>query len=130
MQLLKPAKTVTMRSYLILLFALFLSPLVYSAEPTRPNIVFILADDLGWNDLACYGRAEHHTPNLDRLAREGLRFTCAYAAQPICSPSRAAILTGKTPARLHLTTYLPGRPDCISCLLYTSDAADERSSVD
>ena len=85
------------------------------AEPgARPNIVFILADDLGINDLHCYGRLDHHTPNLDRLAEQGLRFTTAYCAQPICSPSRAAILTGKTPARLRLTTYLPGRPDCVS----------------
>lgn len=82
--------------------------------PSRPNIVFILADDLGINDLACYGRKEHRTPNLDRLAGQGTRFTSAYCAQSICSPSRAAILTGKTPARLHLTTYLPGRPDCSS----------------
>src|SRR6185503_935955 len=72
------------------------------------------ADDLGINDLHCYGRAEHHTPNLDQLAREGMQFTTAYCAQPICSPSRAAILTGKAPARLHLTTYLPGRPDAPS----------------
>ena len=79
-----------------------------------PNIVFILCDDLGINDLHVYGRADHHTPNLDRLAAQGLRFTSAYCAQPICSPSRAAILTGKTPARLHLTTFLPGRPDCVS----------------
>jgi arylsulfatase A len=79
-----------------------------------PNIVFILADDLGINDLACYGRKEHHTPNLDRLARQGARFTQAYCGQPICSPSRAAILTGKSPARLHLTTYLPGRADAPS----------------
>jgi arylsulfatase A-like enzyme len=86
-----------------------------AAEPhNKPNIVFILADDLGINDLHCYGRLDHHTPNLDRLASQGLRFTSAYCAQPICSPSRAAILTGKTPARLHLTTYLPGRPDCVS----------------
>src|SRR5438093_8906291 len=85
-----------------------------AAAPVRPNILFILADDLGPNDLACYGRREHHTPNLDRLAAEGSRFACAYVAQPICSPSRAAILTGKAPARLHLTTYLPGRPDCPS----------------
>lgn len=82
--------------------------------PERPNIVFILADDLGINDLGCYGRAEHETPRLDRLAAEGTRFTCAYVAQPICSPSRAAILTGQAPARLHLTTYLPGRPDAPS----------------
>jgi arylsulfatase A len=84
------------------------------AAAGRPNIVFILADDLGINDLACYGRKEHHTPNLDQLAREGMRFTASYCAQSICSPSRAAILTGKAPARLHLTTYLPGRPDAPS----------------
>jgi arylsulfatase A-like enzyme len=76
----------------------------------RPNIVFILADDLGITDLGCYGRKEHDTPRLDRLARQGSRFTSAYA-QPVCSPARAALLTGKAPARLHLTTFLPGRPD-------------------
>lgn len=79
-----------------------------------PNILFILCDDLGINDLHCYGRQDHHTPNLDRLAEQGMRFTSAYCAQPICSPSRAALLTGKAPARLHLTTFLPGRPDCVS----------------
>jgi arylsulfatase A-like enzyme len=78
------------------------------------NIVFILCDDLGINDLHCYGREDHHTPNLDRLAAQGTRFTSAYAAQAICSPSRAALLTGLNPARLHLTTYLPGRPDATS----------------
>jgi arylsulfatase A-like enzyme len=87
---------------------------IKSSTNRPPNILFILCDDLGINDLHCYGREDHHTPNLDRLAREGMRFTCGYCAQPICSPSRAAILTGITPARLHLTTYLPGRPDCIS----------------
>src|SRR5881628_732656 len=65
----------------------------------KPNIVLILADDLGINDPGCYGRKDHRTPSLDRLAGEGIRFTTAYCAQPICSPSRAAILTGKTPAR-------------------------------
>ncbi len=84
-----------------------------AANGARPNIVFVLADDLGVNDLGCYGRKEHHTPNLDRLARQGMRFTCAYG-QPICSPSRAAIMTGKSPARLNLTNYLPGRPDAPS----------------
>ncbi len=85
-----------------------------AASESPPNILFILCDDLGVNDLHCYGRKEHHTPNLDHLAAEGTRFTCAYCAQAICSPSRAAILTGLTPARLHLTTYLPGRPNLVS----------------
>lgn len=80
-------------------------------DPKKPNVVFILADDLGVNDLACYGRGEHHTPNLDRLAKDGARFTAAYAACPVCSPTRAALLTGRHPARLHLTTFLPGRGD-------------------
>lgn len=84
------------------------------AQARPPNIVFILADDLGVNDLGAYGRKEHRTPNLDRLAAEGLRFTTAYVASPICSPSRAAIMTGRAPARLHLTTYIPGRPDTSS----------------
>jgi len=79
-----------------------------------PNIVFILCDDLGINDLHCYGRADHHTPHLDRLAEQGMRFSSAYASQAICSPSRAGLLTGLNPARLHLTTYLPGRPDAAS----------------
>ena len=86
---------------------------VFAAEG-KPNIVFILADDLGINDLSCYGRKDQPTPNLDRLASQGMRFTAAYCAQSICSPSRAAILTGKCPARLHLTNFLPGRADAPS----------------
>ncbi|MCX7827453.1 MAG: sulfatase-like hydrolase/transferase, partial [Verrucomicrobiae bacterium] len=95
--------------------ALSVAGFSFAAEKAdRPNILFILADDLGINDLHCYGRQEHPTPPLDRMAAAGTRFTSAYCAQPICSPSRAAIMTGKNPARLHLTTYLPGRPDCRS----------------
>jgi arylsulfatase A-like enzyme len=81
------------------------------ARAEHPNIVIILADDLGWADLGCYGSKYHKTPHLDRLAAAGVRFTDAYAAAPICSPSRAAIMTGKYPARLNLTDWLPGRPD-------------------
>ena len=85
-----------------------------AAAAEKPNIVLILADDLGINDLSCYGRKDQATPNLDRLATEGVRFTSAYCAQPICSASRAALLTGKSPARLHLTNFLPGRADAPS----------------
>lgn len=78
-------------------------------NPRRPNVIFILADDLGLMDLGCYGNPYIKTANLDSLARRGLRFTHAYAASPVCSPSRAAILTGKHPARFPITNYLEGR---------------------
>lgn len=65
----------------------------------RPNILFILADDLGWGDLSCYGRPDYKTPNLDRLAAEGTRFTHAYSASPVCTPTRCAFITGQYPAR-------------------------------
>jgi arylsulfatase A-like enzyme len=77
--------------------------------PRRPNFVFILIDDLGWTDLSCYGSKFYETPNLDRLAAQGMRFTSAYTAAPLCSPTRASIMTGKHPARLHLTNYLFGQ---------------------
>src|SRR5215213_5682808 len=103
-----------MRCLLFLFAAICSASTSIAADALKPNIVFILADDLGINDLHGYGRQEHNTPNLDQLSREGMRFTASYCAQPICSPSRAAILTGKAPARLHLTTFLPGRPDAPS----------------
>jgi len=79
----------------------------FARAATPPlNFVFILADDLGWADVGCYGADLHETPNIDRLARMGVRFTDAYAAAPVCSPTRASILTGKHPARLHMTTWL------------------------
>ena len=79
-----------------------------ASADSRPNIVFILADDLGWVDLGCYGSTFYETPNIDRLAAAGMRFTDAYAACPVCSPTRASILTGKYPARLDLTEFIPG----------------------
>ncbi len=72
----------------------------------RPNFVFILIDDMGWKDLSCYGSSFYETPNLDRLASEGTRFTDAYAACPVCSPTRASILTGKYPASVGVTNYI------------------------
>ncbi|MDQ3134183.1 MAG: sulfatase-like hydrolase/transferase [Acidobacteriota bacterium] len=65
----------------------------------RPNLLFILADDLGWGDLSCYGRPDYQTPNLDQLARQGVRFTQAYSASPVCTPTRCAFITGRYPAR-------------------------------
>jgi arylsulfatase A-like enzyme len=72
----------------------------------RPNLVLILVDDLGWQDLACYGSGYYETPNLDRLAAEGMSFTDAYAACPVCSPTRASILTGKYPATVGVTDWI------------------------
>ena len=71
-----------------------------ASAATRPNIIFILADDLGWGDLSCYGRPDFRTPNLDRLAKEGVRFTNAYSAAPVCTPTRVGFHTGRYPARL------------------------------
>jgi arylsulfatase A-like enzyme len=77
---------------------LVLSSPVDAAE--RPNILFILADDMGWGDLSCYGRPDYRTPNLDRLAQQGVRFTNAYSAAPVCTPTRVGFYTGRYPARL------------------------------
>lgn len=79
-----------------------------SASPAKPNIIFILADDLGWKDVGYAGSSYYRTPNIDRLAREGMRFTQASSAACVCSPSRGAIFSGKNPARTALTTVWSG----------------------
>ncbi len=85
------------------------TPALRAAE--RPsNVVFILADDLGRRDIGCYGNRFFRTPNIDRLASQGARFTNAYAACPVCSPTRASILTGKYPVRTGVTDWITGRP--------------------
>jgi len=92
--------------------ALLFAPLMSShAKVTKqkPNIIFILADDLGWSDLQCYGSNFYETPNLNQLASQGVRFTDAYAACHVSSPTRASILTGQYPARNGITDWLPGR---------------------
>jgi|SRR6516165_314856 arylsulfatase A-like enzyme len=110
-----------MRPFLRLI-ALFVSVAVAAPVASRPaqaqdaprpklNFVFILIDDMGWKDAGCNGSTFYQTPNIDRLAAQGMRFTDGYAACPVCSPTRASILTGKYPARLHLTDWLPGRAD-------------------
>jgi arylsulfatase A len=92
-----------------LLMALLSAPLCRGAAQPQLNVVFILADDLGWTDLSCYGSDFYQTPHIDRLARDGMKFTQAYSACTVCSPTRAAILTGKYPARLHVTDWIPGQ---------------------
>ena len=77
---------------------------------TRPNILLIMADDLGWMDLHCQGNTLIDTPNLDRLAGQGMRFTDGYASAPVCTPTRAAMMTGQSPARLTITNHAPGHP--------------------
>ena len=85
-----------------------------AAVASRPhNVIVVLVDDLGWRDLACQGGDAYETPSIDRLAAEGMRFTRGYAACTVCSPSRAALMTGQYPARLHLTDWIAGhdKPD-------------------
>ncbi len=91
-----------------------------AAQTSRPlNFIFILIDDMGWTDLGCYGSKSYDTPHIDRLAEQGMRFTNAYAACPVCSPTRASIMTGKYPARLHLTDWIPGRKQWPAAKLLT-----------
>ena len=90
-----------------LLLAAGLAPPAEAGE--RPNILFLFADDLGQRDLGCYGSPFHETPHLDALAARGVRFTQAYAACPVCSPTRASVFTGRYPARLPLTDWLKGQ---------------------
>ena len=75
-----------------------------AADSKRPNIIVFLVDDMGWTDCGAYGSTYYETPNMDRLAKRGMRFTDAYSANPLCSPTRASILTGKYPARHGITT--------------------------
>ncbi|MCM8538232.1 MAG: sulfatase [Lentisphaeraceae bacterium] len=89
--------------YLALFYCSFCA---YSSE--KPNFLFILVDDLGWADLACYGSKSHETPNIDQFSKTAIRFTQAYAGGSVCSPTRAAILTGRSPARLNITDWIPG----------------------
>jgi len=100
---------VRMAAMLFVPFCILLAlPAPVVAAPPRPNIVVILMDDLGATDLGCCGSKYYRTPHLDRLASQGMRFTQAYAACPVCSPTRAAILTGKNPTRIGLTDWIPG----------------------
>ncbi|QJW93573.1 sulfatase-like hydrolase/transferase [Frigoriglobus tundricola] len=81
----------------------------FSAD--KPNVVLIVIDDLGQRDLGCYGSTFYKTPNIDQMAKAGVRFTDFYAACPVCSPTRASILTGRYPQRMNVTDWIPGRKD-------------------
>lgn len=82
---------------------------LWGHSKSKPNLVVIYADDLGWKDLSCYGSTFYETPNLDRLAKEGIRFRNGYASAPVCSPSRASLMTGKYPIKSDVTDWLRGR---------------------
>jgi len=101
----KPRIAVTLLSCLLFL-PVFADQPAARSKPQTPNIIFILADDLGWSDLGCCSNHFVETPNIDRLAAQGMRFTQAYASASVCSPTRAAFLTGRSPASLGITDYL------------------------
>lgn len=88
----------------------------------RPNVVVFFVDDLGWADTGCYGSTLHETPHIDALAAEGVRFTEAYAAASICSPTRASLMTGKHPVRVGITDWIPGAGDKGKVLATPDDA--------
>jgi arylsulfatase A len=104
------------KTYIKIIFSAFVTSLLacsvskseYSAKASKNNIILIVADDLGWSDLGCYGNRFIETPNLDKLAKSGLMFNNAYAAAPLCSPSRASIISGNNPSRINLTEHLHG----------------------
>jgi len=96
--------------------ALFMMIVSTAGIAQKPNIVYIMADDLGYADLSCYGRKEYQTPHLDQLAAQGIKFTNAYATTPVCTPTRVAFMTGRYPARLNVGLYEPiaeGRKDSL-----------------
>ena len=83
-------------------------PQTTNSAATRPNIVLVHVDDLGWTDLGCYGSSFYETPRLDALAADSCQLLDAYAASPVCSPSRAALMTGRVPARVGITQWIGG----------------------
>ncbi len=108
------SKASSLRAFLIAaLAAAALAPAAVGraeAPTKKPNFVFFLVDDLGWADLGCTGSTFHETPNIDGLCASGMKFTNGYAACPVCSPTRASIMTGRHPVRVDITDWIPGRP--------------------
>ena len=105
-----------MRRNIFILFFVFSFKFLAAQKDARPNIIYIMTDDLGYADLSCYGRKDYQTPNLDKLCAQGVKFMNAYAAAPVCTPTRVAFFTGRYPARLTLGLYEPlteGRKDSL-----------------
>ncbi|WP_207534541.1 sulfatase [Desertivirga arenae] len=98
-----------MKKYTAFLLLLLTLPRVFAQSKSPPNIVVFFIDDMGQQDLGCYGSDFYQTPAIDNLAKKGVRFTNAYSACTVCSPSRAALMTGKYPARLHITDWIQGK---------------------
>ncbi|MFC7293075.1 sulfatase [Hirschia litorea] len=101
-------------------------PMFEVAEPKKPlNVVVLLVDDLGWKDVGYMGSQFYETPHIDALAKQGMRFTQAYSSHPVCSPSRAAFITGKDPVRLQITDWIPGYTKAKSPILKTPPIRNE-----
>ncbi len=94
----------------LIIFSLLFAACAKQAEetPSPKNVIVFLVDDLGWTDLGCYGSTYHETPRIDAFAKEAARFTNAYTPNPVCSPTRAAIMTGRYPSRVNITDWIPG----------------------
>lgn len=100
-----------MRPFQLLVFTFLVfwtTPASTLAAQKKPNIILMLIDDMGWTDLGCYGSQYYETPNIDQLAKDGMKFTQAYSACTVCSPTRSAIMTGRYPARTHITDWIAG----------------------
>ena len=104
----KATRTFRLKTLIVIGACLLASVSAIAAKPSKPNIVFILVDDLGWADIACFGSQFYETPNIDALAKSGVKMTSAYAASPVCSPTRGSIMTGKYPARTQTTDWFGG----------------------
>jgi len=106
----RPVGSIVMRT-LVAAMVVLLTSLANEArceKPARPNVVFLLVDDLGWADVGCFGSTFYETPNIDRLCASGMKFTNGYAGCPVCSPTRASIMTGRHPVRVDITDWIPG----------------------
>ena len=98
-----------MRNILLGFLFAILANWAFAENKAKPNIVFILVDDLGWGGVGCYGNDFIDTPNIDQLAKDGMRFTDFYAAGAVCSPTRCAVQSGQNQARIGITAHIPGR---------------------